>query len=216
MTIIGTGCFSDCFTIRDLRLLELNLQFFVIFQTPLQGTEMKLTLSMHNSLFQFLRLLHFPSRIFLTHTVQYNHHLLYISLIYRLDGTRVFSIRIFNEVKPVFTVFAVQGISSLYIFQFHSTTNISGYQFLHRNTISSRTNKKLCHTLFRASISISQIVTFVYFSAHHFKILHTTDMGFNGSLEEIKRSRAIRIGRHRNTTGIMNHRHIRHEWNNIT
>ena len=130
MTIIGTGCFSDCFTIRDLRLLELNLQFFVIFQTPLQGTEMKLTLSMHNSLFQFLRLLHFPSRIFLTHTVQYNHHLLYISLIYRLDGTRVFSIRIFNEVKPVFTVFAVQGISSLYIFQFHSTTNISGYQYL--------------------------------------------------------------------------------------
>ena len=94
--------------------------------------------------------------------------------------------------------------------------NISGYQFLHRNTISSRTNKKLCHTLFRATISISQIVTFVYFSAHHFKILHTTDMGFNGSLEEIKRSRAIRIGRHRNTTGIMNHRHIRYEWNNIT
>ena len=42
------------------------------------------------------------------------------------------------------------------------------------------------------------------------------DMGFNGSLEEIKRSRAIRIGRHRNTTGIMNHRHIRYEWNNIT
>ena len=32
-TIIGTGCFSDCFTIRDLRLLKLNLQFFVIFQT---------------------------------------------------------------------------------------------------------------------------------------------------------------------------------------
>lgn len=102
---------------------------------------MELTLSMHNSLFQFFGLLYLPSRIFLTHTVQYNHHLLYISLIYRLDGARVFSIRIFNEIKPIFTVFAVQGISSLYIFQFHSTTNISGYQLRHRNTISSGTNK---------------------------------------------------------------------------
>ena len=186
MTVIGTCCLGDGFTIRNLRFVKLNLQLFVIFHTPFQCTQMEFSLTMNKNLFQFLGLFNNPSRIFLTHTIQNSHHLFCIGFIYRTDCTGIFRIRIFNEVETVFTILAIQCVTCFHIFQLHGTANITGTQFINLLTVSSCTNEQLSHTFLRTSVSIIQVITFPNDTAHHLEVLYITNVGFNSCLEEIK------------------------------
>ena len=90
MAIVCTSRLRNGFTIRNSRFLIFDLQLFIILQTPFQRTQVEFTLSVNNSLAQFLGLLYHPSRIFLAHTVQYGHHLFCIGLIHGFDSTRIF------------------------------------------------------------------------------------------------------------------------------
>ena len=148
MAIVCTSRLRNSFTIRDSRLFILDLQFFIIFQTPLQRTQVELTLSVNNSLTQLFGLLYHPSRIFLTHAVKDNHHFFRIGFIQRLDSTRVFRIRILNKIETVFSAFTIQSISGMHIFQFHGTANITGYHFFYLDTVSTRTGIYLGDTFF--------------------------------------------------------------------
>ena len=208
VAIIGTSSFCNSFTIWNLRFIELYLKLFIVFQTPFQGTQVEFTLTMNQNLFQLFRLFYYPSRIFLTHAVQYSHHLFCISFIDRLNSTSIFRIRILNKVKTIFAVFTIQGISCLHIFQFHCTSDISRTKFVYLFTVSSGTHIKLCHAFFRTTIGIIQIITFVYNSTHNLEVLYISDMWFNCCFKEIQRSRSVCIRSNRNTTSIMNYRHI--------
>ena len=53
MTIVGTGSLCNRFTIWNLRFFIFYLKFFVVFQTPFQGTKMEFSLTVYQSLFQF-------------------------------------------------------------------------------------------------------------------------------------------------------------------
>ena len=186
MTIVGTRSLRDGFTIRNLRFIKLDRQFLIVFQTPFQRAQMELTLSVYQNLTQFFGLLYNPCRIFLTHTIQYRHHLFRIRLINRFDSSCIFRIRILDKVETVFTILSVQRISSLYVFQFHRTTDISRTKFIHLFTVCSCTHIQLGHTFFGTSIRITQVVSFVNHSTHHLKILYITDMRFYSRLKEIK------------------------------
>ena len=53
--------------IRNFRFKKVNRKLVIILKTPLQCAQMELSLSINNSLPQLLRLLHYPSGVFLTH-----------------------------------------------------------------------------------------------------------------------------------------------------
>ena len=216
MTIVGTGSFRYSLTIGYSRFFKLNLQFLIVLQTPLQRTQMEFALSMHNCLAQFLRLINDPCRIFLTHTVQNSHHLFRIGFVQWFDSTRIFGIRIFNEIKAVLRSLAIQRIAGMHIFQFHSTADVTGYHFFHLDTIGTRTRIDLGDTLLGTTIGIGEIVSLVHFTAHHLEILNITDMRFNSRFKEIQGSRPVCIGFHNLTTRIMHRRHFVYERNNIT
>ena len=216
MSIVGTSSLSNSFSVRNLWFHELHCKFFIIFKTPFQCTQMELTLTMNKNLLQFLRLFNNPCRVFLTHAVKDSHHLFSISLVFRLDSSCIFRIRILDEIESVFAVLAVQRITGLDIFQLHCTTYITGSQFFHLFTVSTGTNIKLSHTFLRAAVCIIQVITFVNHTTHNLKVLNITDMRFNGSLEEIKWSRSICHRRNRNTTCVVNHRHFINERHHVT
>ena len=186
MTIICTSRLSNCFTIWNLRFIELNLQLFVVFQTPFQCTQMEFSLTVYQNLTQFLRLFYNPSRVFFTHTVQHRHHLFCVGFIYRLDSSRILRIRIFNEIESVLTILAIQGIARLHIFQFYCTANISRTQFVYFFTVGTCTYIKLCHTFFRTSVCVAQIIAFMHHTTHYFKVLYISDMRFHSCLKEVK------------------------------
>ena len=79
MTIFGTSHLGDSFTIRNLRFTKLHLNLLVVLQTPLQSTEVELTLTMNDSLAQLLRLLNNPCWVFLAHLKHSSHKLLCFS-----------------------------------------------------------------------------------------------------------------------------------------
>ena len=87
MTILGTCHLSDGLTIRNASRLKLNVQLLVVLKTPLQCTEVELTLSAYNSLTQFLALLNEPCRVFLMHTQKRSHKFFCIGGILCLDCT---------------------------------------------------------------------------------------------------------------------------------
>ena len=216
MAVVGTGSLRDGFAIRDTRFFELNLQFLVILQTPFQCTQVEFTLSVHNGLAQLLGLVDNPCRVFLAHTVQDNHHLFRIGFIQRLDGAGIFGIRIFNEVETILSPFGIQRIARMHILQFHRAADITGYHFLHLDTVGSCTCVNLRNTLLRTAVGIGKVFSFVYLAAHNLEILHITDMRFNGSLEEIQGSRSVGIGFHNFTACIVHRRHFVYKRNNIT
>ena len=55
----------------------------------------------------------------------------------------------------------------------------------------------------------------MYLATHHLEVLHLADMRFYAGLEEIKRSRAVHIGSHLHTSGIMHFGHLADERHDI-
>ena len=76
---------------------KFNLKFFIIFQTPLQRTQMEFSLSVYQRLLHFFRLLDHPCRLFFTHTVQDGHHLFHVPFVPRFTCTVIFRFRIFDQ-----------------------------------------------------------------------------------------------------------------------
>src|SRR5574344_1766351 len=177
---------------------------------------MEFTLTTNNCLTKFFRLFNFPSRILFTHSIKNGHHLFSFGFIDSLDSTRKFRIGILNEIKAIITILTVQCIACVNIFQFHSTTYITGYELVHLDSGSTCTSIKLGDSFFGTTICICQIVSFVYLSAHHLKILHLTNMMFNSSFKEIERRRAISIRNYAFSTSIMQRRHFVYKRNYIS
>jgi len=215
MTVVGTRSLRNGLTIRDTRFFELDGYLLIIFHTPLQRTQMEFPLSVYQYLTQFFALLHYPRRIFLTHTVQGIHHLLSLCLVHSLYRTGIFRIGVFDEVEAILTIFIIQRISRLHILQLHRATDISGHQFFNLDTVGTGTNEQLRHAFLRPAIGIVQIITFMHLTTHHLEILYLADMRFYAGLEEIKRSRTVRIGSHLHTSGIMHFGHLADERHDI-
>ena len=216
MTIVGTGSLCNRFTIWNLRFFIFYLKFFVVFQTPFQGTKMEFSLTVYQSLFQFFWLLNHPGRIFFAHTVQDTHHLFHIRFIHRLNGTGIFRVRIFDKIEFVVTILTVQRITGFHVFQFHGSTDITGLQFFHLDTVTTGYHIDLRDTFLWTTVGIQQIVSLMNFTAHYFKIGNFTDMRFHTCLEEIKRFRSIGVRSHFFTFRILYLRHFRYKRNNVT
>src|SRR5574344_6832 len=185
MTIIGTRSLGNSLTIRNLRFTITYLNLLIVLHTPFQCTKMEFTLAMHNSLAQFLRLLYYPCRIFLTHLDKSSHHLFCLSLIRSLDSTGILRVWILDEIISVFIVLRIKGITSFHVFQFHGATDIACLQFIHRYAVGSCACIESSYTLFRAAVSIGKISTGLNFSTHHLEITYFTDMWFHTCLKEI-------------------------------
>ena len=110
---------------------------------------------MNNDLAQFLALLYSPCGIFLSHALQGIHHLLCLCFIDSLDGTAVLRVGILDEVEPILTILAVEGIASLHVLQFHGTTDITGHHFFHLDTIGTSACKYLGHTFLASTVGIA-------------------------------------------------------------
>ena len=215
MTIVSTGSFRNCFTIRNLRFLVFHLKFLIIFQTPLQCTQMELSLSVNQCLFQLFRLFNHPCRIFFAHTIQDSHHLFYIRFIHRFDSTGIFRIRIFDKVEFIIAVLTVQCISCFHILQFYSSTDITGLKFFHFHTVTTGYDINLSNTFFRTTVSVQQVIAFTNLATHYFKVRYLTDMRFDTRLKEIQRFRSVNIRGHFFTVCIFDFRHFRDERNNV-
>ena len=170
MTIIGTGHLGDRLTIRNLRLNILNLDLLVVLHTPLQSTQVELTLTMNDDLAQLLRLLNHPCGILLAHLLQGSHHLLGLSLVDSLDGTRELRVRILDEVELIIGILTIQGIAGLHVLQFHSTTDITGLQLVNLNTVGTSTGIESTDTLLRATVGIGQVITTLHNTTHHLEV----------------------------------------------
>ena len=141
---------------------------------------------MNDNLAQLLRLLNNPCRIFLTHLLQSSHHLLGLSLVDSLDGTRELRVRIFDEVKFIVYILAIQRVTCLHVLQLHRTTDITCTQLVNLDAVSTSASIQGTDALLRATISIGQVVATLDNTTHHLEVLNLTDMGLNTSLEEIK------------------------------
>ena len=99
VTVVGTGRLGDGLAVRNTRLLELNHDLLVVLQTPLQRTQVELTLTVDNGLTQLLRLVDHPRGILFAHPVEHRHHLFGLGLVDRLDGTRILGVGVFDKVE---------------------------------------------------------------------------------------------------------------------
>jgi len=115
VSVISAGSFRNCLSVRNPRFFKFNRYFLIMFQSPLQCTKMKFSLTVYQCLPQFLRLLYHPSRIFFAHAIKNTHHLFYVSFVDRFNGSGIFRIGIFNKIKFIATILSIQGIPCLYI-----------------------------------------------------------------------------------------------------
>ena len=186
VTIVGTGSLGDSLTIWNLRFLVVNLDFLVVLHAPFQCAQVELTLSVDDNLAEFLRLLHHPRRVFLAHLGQCSHHLLRLTLVHGLHGTRIFRVGIFDEVVTVLTVLAVERVTGLHVLQFHGTADVTGIELIHGLTVCSGTGVELRQTLLRTAVGIGEVVAGLHRTAHHLEVGHLTDMRLHTRLEEIQ------------------------------
>ena len=177
---------------------------------------MELTLSVNNDLAELLRLLDNPCGIFLTHLGKGSHHLLSLTLVQSLHGTRILRVRILDKVETVLTVLTIEGIACLHVLQLHGTTNITSIELINRLTVGTSTSVELSKTLLRTTICIRQVVTSLHSTTHYLEIRHLTNMRLHTGLEEIKRGRTIRIRIYFLTAGVVNLWHFAHKGNHIT
>ena len=215
VAIVSACSLGDCLTIRNALLIELDVDLIDVFETPLQGAQVELSLSVHQDLTQLLALFNFPSGVFLTHAVEGRHHLFGFGFVQGTDGTCILGVGIFNKVEAVVAVLAVERVARAHIFQFDGATDVAGLQTFHLLAVGSGTNKDLCHALFRTSVGIGQIVAFFQRSAHHLEVLHFTDVRFYTGLEEIDGSRSVNCGGHFHTACVVHRGHFVHERNHV-
>lgn len=215
MTIVGTRCLCDGFAVRYALFVKFDLYLVDIFQTPLQCAQVEFALTMDEDLAQLLRLLHLPCRVFLAHTVECCHHLFRIRLIDGTDGASIFRVGILYPVELVIAVLTVERIARAHILQLDRATDVASLQLFYFIALCTCTNEELLHTFLAAAICIGEVVTFVQRTAHHFEVLHLTDVRLYACLEEIDGKRAIGIGLHLYATSVVDSRHLVHERNNI-
>ena len=219
LLLMAVGCLCllrDGLTVRNTWLLVFDIEFLIVFQTPFQYAEMELSLSVHDGLAELLALLHDPCRILLAHLQQSCHNLFEILRILRFDSTRIFRTRIFYEVElHILVVLAIERVASLHILQLHSTSDVTGFEFVNRDTVASCTSIDLSETLLRATVSIREIVTGFHLTTHHLEVAHLTDMRFHTCLEEVKAFKSIAISWHLLTACIAVSRHVTDERHNI-
>ena len=73
VAIVGARSLCDGFAIRNLGFNVFYRNLLVVLQTPFQCAQVELTLTVHNGLAQFLRLLNHPCGVFLAHLQQSGH-----------------------------------------------------------------------------------------------------------------------------------------------
>ena len=106
VTIVRPSSLSNGLAIGNARLTKLRKNLIVVFQSPLEGAQMELSLTIYNDLSQFLALLHNPSRIFLHHSVECFAHFLSIGTIYRLYSPHKLGCGIFySRILPTAILF---------------------------------------------------------------------------------------------------------------
>ena len=215
MTILCTSLLGNSLTIWNARLLENDIEFFVVLQTPLQGTKVELTLTTYNHLSQLLALLHDPCRVFLAHLQESSHQLLCILGIDSLDSTRVLRVRIFDEVETPLSILAIQGIARLHVFQLHGTTDVTSIQLLDSHTVGTSASINLSDALLATTVGIGQVVTRLDATAHHLEVTYLADVRFHTRLEKVNALRAIAVRSNFLTTSIVQLRHIVNERNHI-
>ena len=186
VTIVGTSHLSDSLTIRNLWLDILDLDLLVVLHTPLQGTQVELTLTMNDNLAQLLRLLNNPCRILLTHLLQSGHHLLGLALVNGLDGTRELRVRILDEVELILYILTIKGVTSLNVLKLNGTTNITCYELINLNTVGTSASVDSTQTLLRTTIGIGEVVTTLYNTAHYLEVRYFANVWLNTCLEEIE------------------------------
>ena len=215
VAIVGTSHLRDGFAIRNLRLDVFDLNLLVVFQTPLQRAQVELALTVNDGLAKFFRLLDHPRRVFLTHLHHGSHQFFHFRRVHGLDCTRIFRVRILDEVKFPVDFLRVQRVASLHILQFHGATDVASLQLIDSHAVRTGASVKLTHALLRAAIGVGQVVASLHRTAHHLEIRHFADVRLHAGLEEEQRCRTVAVGSDFVACGILHLRHIAHEGNHV-
>ncbi len=211
VTVVCTGHLGDGLAIGYAGRLKLDGYLVIVFQTPLQRTQMEFSLSANDGLTQFLALLNNPSRILLMHTEKCGHEFFGVCGIDGLDSTGEFRVGILDEIKLPLTILAVERIAGLHILEFHRTTDVAGIELVYWHAVGSSTGIDLPDTLLRTAVCIGQIVSGLDTTAHHLEVTYFSDMRFETCLEEIYRLGTGSVGRDFLTARIVQFRHFADE-----
>ena len=215
VAIVGASCLRNGFAIGNALFVELHGNLVEILQTPFEGAQVEFALSVHENLAQFLALLNFPRGVFLTHTGKGGHHLFGVGLVDGTDGARKLGVGIFDKVKAMVAVFAVEGIARAHVLEFDGTADIACHELFHLLTISTCTDKQLGNTFARTAVGVGQVVAFVEHTAHHLKILYFTYVGLYACLKEINAGGTVLGGNYFLAAGIVHLGHFVHEGNHV-
>ena len=201
MTIIGTCSLGDCLAIRDLRLLEGNHHLVVVLQTPLECTQVELTLTADDSLLQFFALLNEPCRIFLMHTCEQCAQFLGFLLVVRTDSAAVLRIGIADGFVLQFAILGVEGVTGASIFQLNRGSDVACANLIYRHADAAVHSVELRDTLLGAAVHVHKVVGSVYGALHNLEVVDITDMRLNRGLEDEHRNGSFVVGSDLHTLG---------------
>ena len=215
VTVISTSGLRDGLTVRNLLLVEHNLDLLVVLQTPFQSAQVELSLTLNQCLTELLALLQNPCWVFLAHLLDGAHHLFTLRLVLWLNRADIAWFWIFHQVKAVFAVLANERVARANVFQLHGATDVTGHQLLNLGAVRTGADIKLGDTLLAATVDVQKVVAFVNLTAHHLEVLNATDVWLVGCLEEIKGSWTVGVWLHLFTIAGDGGWHLVNEWNHI-
>ena len=115
----------------------------------------------------------------------------------------------------MFRIFAIERVARLHILEFHGTANVASLELVNGYTVRSSTSVDRTDTLLGTTVGISQIVTRLDASAHHFEVAYFSDVRLHTGLEEVNGFGTGRIGSDFFASGVVDLRHFINEGHNI-
>ena len=145
-------------------------EFLVVFDSPFEDAQVEFALTRNDSLFQFLRLLDNPSRVFFVHTSEDGIEFFGICFVGGLDSALILRSRIFDEVEYILAIFVVESVAGLHIFHFHCCANVAGTQFIDGGADLTASGIDLSETLFCAFVDVGEVGAGFKSAGHYLEI----------------------------------------------
>jgi len=184
MTICGFGGLGYGFSIRYSWRQEIYWNLINVFDEPLLNVKMEFSLSTHDKLSEFFRLLDNERGIDFCQIIENQYHFFVISAIFSLYRKRDFGCRKNNGFNFDIGSFGrIQGMVGTYILQLYGSGNIPWHHFFDFLTISASHGKKLRHPLLRTILGIYHIHGFGDLTGIYLEEAHFAQMGFHGGFE---------------------------------
>ena len=117
------------------------------------------------------------------HACEYGRKFFGIAFCDRTNGSLIFGCGVFDEVELVFAAFFIEGVAGAHIFEFDSSTYVTGHKFVDRGLNLAAYAIYLSDALFVASGDVVEVDTGFQSSGHHFEVAYLANVRFDGCLK---------------------------------